>query len=143
MTSMSQTERIQRRLRIVRIAACVDLVLLIILVSAALTGQKDIVHVIGPLHGINFLLLLVIVGVAAIDGLWGWWFPVVVLLTAGPPGAFIGEWILHRRVNMGKETARVSSTRSDGEDVGETARVSLNDGPLPGDISKNEREEYV
>ena len=143
MTSISQTERIQRRLRIVRIAAFVDLVLLIILVSAALTGQKDVVSVVGPLHGINFLLLLVIVGVAAIDGLWGWWFPAVVLLTAGPPGAFIGEWILHRRVNMGKETARVSSTRSDGEDVGETLAVSLHDTPLPADISKNEREEYV
>ena len=143
MRSVPLIERIERRLRIVRIAALVDLVLLIILVSAALTGQKNIVHVIGPLHGINFLLLLVIVGVAAIDGLWGWWFPVVVLLTAGPPGAFIGEWILHRRVNMGKETARVSSTRSDGEDVGETLAVSLHDVPLPTDISKNEREEYV
>ncbi len=145
MMSVSQIERIERRLRIVRIVASVDLVLLIILVSAALTGQKDVVHVVGPLHGINFLLLLVIVGVAAIDGLWGWWFPVVVLLTAGPPGAFIGEWILHRRVRerIGRETARVSPTRRDGEDVGETLAVSLHDVPLPSDISKNEREEYV
>ncbi len=145
MTSILQIERIQRRLRIVRIAALVDLVLLIILVSAALTGQKDIVHVIGPLHGINFLLLLVIVGVAAVDGLWGWWFPVVVLLTAGPPGAFIGEWILHRRVreSVGRETARVSPTRSGGEDVGETLAVSLHDVPLPADIAQNKREEIV
>ncbi len=97
MTSMPQTERIQRRLRIVRLVAFVDLVLLITLVSAALTGGREIVHILGPLHGINFLLLLVMVGAGAIDGVWGWWFPVVVLLTAGPPGAFLGEWILHRR----------------------------------------------
>ena len=96
--SLQQTERVQRRLRTVRIVACLDLVLLITLVTAALTGQRGIVHILGPLHGINFLLLLVIVATAALDGVWGWWFPVVVLLTAGPPGAFLGEWIIHRRV---------------------------------------------
>lgn len=98
MTSISKTNRTIRRLRIVRLVALVDLVLLIALVSAALTGQKEVVHIIGPLHGINFLLLLVIVGTAALDGIWGWWFPIVILLTAGPPGAFLGEWLIHRRV---------------------------------------------
>src|SRR5581483_5520144 len=98
MTLIQRTEHISRRLRIVRLVALVDLVLLLALVSAALAGKREIVHILGPLHGINFLLLLVIVGVAAIDGVWGWWFPVVILLTAGPPGAFIGEWIIHRRM---------------------------------------------
>lgn len=104
MTSIQPTERISRRLRIVRLVALVDLVLLLALVSAALTGQREIVHILGPLHGINFLLLLVIVGVGAIDGVWEWWFPVAVLLTAGPPGAFIGEWIINRRVRGRNET---------------------------------------
>ena len=98
MTSMPSTERIYRRLRIVRVFALIDLVLLLVLISAALTGQRAMVHILGPLHGINFLLLLVIVGAGAIDGVWEWWFPVVVLLTAGPPGAFFCEWIMHRRV---------------------------------------------
>ncbi len=98
MTSMQQTERISRHLRIVRLVALVDLVLLLTLVSAALTGHRDLVHILGPLHGINFLFLLVIVSVGAIDNIWSWWFPVAVLLTAGPPGAFLGEWIIDRRI---------------------------------------------
>jgi hypothetical protein len=98
MTLAQQTERVYRRLHIVRLVAFVDLVLLLALVSAALTGKREIVHILGPLHGINFLILLAIAGTAAIDGVWGWWFPVAILLTAGPPGAFVGEWIIHRRI---------------------------------------------
>jgi hypothetical protein len=105
MTSTQPTERVYRRLRIVRVAAFVDLVLLLALVSAALTGQRELVHILGPLHGINYLLLLAIVGTAAIDGIWGWWFPIAILLTAGPPGAFVGEWIIHRRIREQNATA--------------------------------------
>lgn len=93
-----QTERVQRRLRIVRSVALIDLVLLCALVAAALTGQRALVQVLGPLHGINYLLLVVIVAAAALDGIWGWWFPVVVLCTAGVPGALIGEWLIRRRL---------------------------------------------
>lgn len=98
MTSQQQLERIQKRLRVVRPIALADLVLLIALVTSSLTKQRAFVSILGPLHGINFLLLLVVVAVAAIDGLWAWWFPVIVLFTAGPPGAFIGEWIIQRRI---------------------------------------------
>lgn len=98
MTTLQQSERVYRRLRIVRWVALADFLLLLALVAAALTGQRGIVHILGPLHGINFLLLLVIAGAAAIDGIWGWWFPAAILLTAGPPGAFVGEWIIHRRI---------------------------------------------
>lgn len=104
MTAMSQPERLHRRLHVVRLFALLDILLLILLVWAALTGHREIVHILGPLHGINYLLLLVIVTVAALDGIWGWWFPLAVLLTAGPPGAFIGEWLMLRRL-------RASSTR--------------------------------
>lgn len=115
MTSAQQTERISRRLRIVRIFAVIDLVLLLTLVSAALTGQREMVQILGPLHGINFLLLLIIVGAGAIDGVWEWWFPVAVLLTAGAPGAFLGEWIIHRRVRIQK--ALIHNAVSDETDV--------------------------
>lgn len=98
MTSIQHTERLSRRLRIVRLVALIDLVLLLALLTAALTGQRAMVHLLGPLHGINFLLLLVTVVVGAIDDLWEWWFPVAVLLTAGPPGALLGEWIIARRI---------------------------------------------
>ena len=92
-----------------RLFALLDLFLLIALVWAALTGHREIVHILGPLHGINYLLLLVIVAAAALDGIWGWWFPLAVLLTAGPPGAFIGEWIMHRRLNASSVVTQESA----------------------------------
>ncbi len=97
---MQQEQRIRKRLRIVQVVALIDLVLLVTLVAAAVTRQQNIVHVLGPIHGINYLLLVVIVGTASIDGLWGWWFPLIVLVTGGPPGAFIGEWLLRRRISL-------------------------------------------
>lgn len=144
MTSMQQTERIQHRLRIVRVVALVDLVLLIVLVSAALTGQKEIVHIVGPLHGINFLLLLVIVGAAAIDGVWGWWFPAVVLLTAGPPGAFLGEWIIHRRVR-GQQLITHDALSSEASIVATKEGTNAPDTflPITREIPKDERKERL
>ena len=97
---MQKDIRIRQRLRVVQVVALIDLVLLAMLVTAAVTRQQNIVHILGPLHGINFLLLLVIVATAALDGLWGWWFPLLVLFTAGPPGAFIGEWLILRRTSL-------------------------------------------
>ncbi|GLV53183.1 hypothetical protein KDH_00380 [Dictyobacter sp. S3.2.2.5] len=144
MSSTQQTERIGRRLRIVRVVALVDFVLLLALVSAALTGQREMVQILGPLHGINFLLLLVIVSVGAIDGVWEWWFPVAVLLTAGPPGAFVGEWIINRRVRTQKalihnavsdKTAVVAAERETG-----TSSVPF---PSTKEHVRNERKEPV
>lgn len=103
---IQQNVRISRRLRSVRVVALVDLVLLVALVYTAITGKKEIVRILGPLHGINFLLLLVIVGLGALDGVWTWWFPVAVLLTAGPPGAFLGEWLIHRRIKAQNTSIR-------------------------------------
>ncbi len=97
---MQKDTRIRQRLRVVQIVALIDLVLLAMLVTAAVTRQQNIVHILGPIHGINYLLLLVIVSTAALDGLWGWWFPLLVLVTAGPPGAFIGEWLILRRTPL-------------------------------------------
>ena len=85
-------------MRIVRAVAMVDLILLVALVSSSLTGNREFVSVLGPLHGGNFLLLLVIVGTAAADGLWSWWFPAGVLLTGGPLGALVGERLVGRRL---------------------------------------------
>ena len=58
-------------------------------------------HILGPLHGVNFLILLVTAGTAALDGLWGWWYPAAILLTAGPIGALIGERVIGRRLAAG------------------------------------------
>lgn len=107
--ALDQGARVQRRLRFLRWLALVDAVLLIGLVSFALTGAKNVVHVLGPLHGVNFLILLVTAGAAALDGLWGWWFPALILVTAGPIGTFIGDRIIGKRNN---------ATRRTGQDAG-------------------------
>ena len=87
-----------RRLRIVRGTALLDLLLLSALVAASFAGQREIVRVLGPLHGINFLLLLAVATTAALDGLWSWWFPAAILLMAGPPGALVDELVITRRI---------------------------------------------
>ncbi len=89
--------RVRRRLRVLRYLALVDAILLVALVLSALTGTKSLVHVLGPLHGVNFLILLVTAGTAALDGLWGWWFPALILVTAGPIGTLIGERVITRQ----------------------------------------------
>jgi hypothetical protein len=97
MTDAPGGGQVRRRLLVMRWIALLDLILLIALVASSLSGQREFVRVLGPLHGINFLLLVVVAAKAAIDGLWGWWFPAAILLTAEPPGALIGEWVIARR----------------------------------------------
>lgn len=96
--TVPELDAVHRRLNLVRWVAWVDLLLLIALVVASRMGNRDLVRVLGPVHGINFLLLLVIVGTAALDGLWSWWFPAAVFVTGGPVGALVGEWFVGRRL---------------------------------------------
>jgi hypothetical protein len=96
---------VRRRLRLVRLLALADLLLLIALLAASFSGNRELVRVLGPLHGGNFLVLLVVVGTAAADGYWGWWFPAAVLVTGGPPGALAGEWLIGRRLGARGGTA--------------------------------------
>lgn len=119
-SSSVQNDLVRRRLRLVRWVALADLVLLVVLVASSLSGNRPFVRVLGPLHGANFLLLLTIVGTAAADGLWSWWFPAGVLVTGGPLGALIGEWAIGRRLaaasppnNTEEATAAPTATSDD------------------------------
>ncbi|MCE7989730.1 MAG: hypothetical protein DYG89_51955 [Caldilinea sp. CFX5] len=98
MDVVDMTQQRRRRLRLVRWVALCDAVLLAALLFASFTGAREWVSLLGPLHGGNFLLLLTVVGVGAADGLWGWWFLLVVVVTAGPIGALVGEWIIARQM---------------------------------------------
>lgn len=87
-----------RHLRLVRWAALADLFLLIALVGSSLSGRRDFVSVLGPVHGGNFLLLVVLVYTGAADRLWGWWFLAATFFSGGPLGAFIGERVIVKRL---------------------------------------------
>ncbi len=85
-----------RLLRIVRWVALLDALLLVPLVVAAVTGAEGVVSVLGPVHGLGFLVLLFLCARGAGEGLWGWWFPALVVVTLGPPGSLIGDLRIRR-----------------------------------------------
>jgi hypothetical protein len=80
-----------RLLHWIAIVAVVDLVLLIGLVIAAVSDAEGIVSVLGPIHGAGFLIELFLAFKGTAERRWGWWFPAVVLVTTGAPGALIGH----------------------------------------------------
>lgn len=92
---------VRRRLDVIRIVAIVDAMLLVPLVIAALSHSEGVVDVLGPIHGFGFLALLGLCARGAALGLWGWWFPAIVVLTLGPPGSLIGDV----RIRRGLRTA--------------------------------------
>jgi hypothetical protein len=95
--------KLKRRLAIVRWVAIPDFILLVALVTASrVFDNRQLVSVLGPIHGINFLLLVMVVALGAVDKLWKWWFPIITFFTGGPIGAFIGEMILSRQLKKGE-----------------------------------------
>ena len=91
-------DRVRRQLDLIRIVAVADALLLVVLVFCALTEREGAVSVLGPIHGVGFLVLLFLCVRGAGEKLWGWWFPAIVLVTAGPPGSLIGELRIRRHL---------------------------------------------
>ncbi len=98
---MTTTDTTLHRLRLIRIVAIVDFVLLVPLVGAALSHAEAVVDVLGPIHGAGFLLLVFLCVRGVGEDRWGWWFPVLVVVTLGPPGSLIGERRIRRRLESG------------------------------------------
>jgi len=90
-TATFDFDRARRLLRWVAIAAAIDFLLLVPLVIASIQDADDVIHVLGPIHGVGFLIQLYLTVRGAGERFWGWWFPVLVVLTGGPPGALIGH----------------------------------------------------
>ena len=55
---VTPTDTTLHRLRLIRTVAIVDFVLLVPLVAAALSHAEGVVDVLGPIHGVGFLLLV-------------------------------------------------------------------------------------
>jgi len=95
---MPDRATVLRRLDWVKWLAIVDAVLLVPLIVAAITGAEGVVDVLGPAHGFGFVALCALIGIGALEGLWGWWFLLVTIVTLGPPGSLIGEMRIRRQV---------------------------------------------
>lgn len=118
MRPSADVRQIHRRLNRVRIVAIVDALLLVPLVVAAVSRAEGLVDVLGPMHGLGFLLLVYLTLRGAGDELWGWWFPAIVVATLGPPGSLIGDVRIRRRLRSAPSsftpsTALTGSRRAD------------------------------
>jgi hypothetical protein len=87
---------IRRRLDVIRIVALLDTLLLVVLVVAAVSDAEGLIDVLGPIHGVGFLILIFLCVRGAGEKLWGWWFPAIVVVTLGPPGSLIGDVRIRR-----------------------------------------------
>jgi len=92
-----------RFLNIIAIVAVVDFLLLIPLVwaSRVVADKHEIVSVLGPLHGTLFIVLIGLCTYGAMQKWWGWWFPIITVITLGPPGSLIGDFIIRRQIKEG------------------------------------------
>lgn len=96
---MPAEDDVRRALNVVAVVAVVDGVLLVPLVIAALSHDEGAVNILGPLHGTGFLILLALVLRGVIKKYWGWWFPLITVVTGGPPGCLVGDVLIRRRLS--------------------------------------------
>jgi hypothetical protein len=99
-TEPSHSAAAQRRaLNLVLAVGLADALLLVVLLYVAFVDRSDAaVSVLGPIHGIGYLILLWLTVTGASGKRWGWWFPGIVLVTGGPVGSIVGDGILRRRL---------------------------------------------
>lgn len=87
-----------RRLNLIAVIALADTVLLGFLLAASFSENQDLVSILGPIHGVGFVVLVGLCADGASNQRWGWWFPALVVITLGPLGSLIGDWLLRRRI---------------------------------------------
>jgi len=89
----------RRALNLVLGVGIADALLLVVLLYVAFVDRSDAaVSVLGPIHGIGYLILLWLTVTGAAGKRWGWWFPAIVLVTGGPAGSIAGDLILRRQL---------------------------------------------
>jgi integral membrane protein len=87
----------RRALNLVLTVGIIDGILLLVLLYVAFVNRNEgAISVLGPIHGLGYVYLLYLTATGAMRRLWGWWFPALVLVTAGPLGSIIGEMKLRR-----------------------------------------------
>ena len=100
MTASQHTASSRRLLNVILAVGILDFLLLLVLLYVAFVNRDETaISILGPIHGVGFVALLGLTGKGAADGRWGWWFPLVVLVTGGPIGSLIGDLRLRRRLD--------------------------------------------
>lgn len=89
-------DSIKRPLDVILVLAIIDAVLLVPLVLHRFADLDIPVFPIGMTHGLLFIALVGLCAKGAVEGLWGWWFPIITVVTGGPPGSLIGEFKIRR-----------------------------------------------
>jgi integral membrane protein len=89
----------------IRMIAIADGIALVALLICTFTDQEGIINILGPVHGIGFVALLYLCAKGAGEQRWGWWFPAIVLVTAGPLGSLIGDAKIRRELAAAPATA--------------------------------------
>ena len=87
-----------RRLNVIAIVAIADALLLAVLLWASFSDSDGLVHILGPIHGGGFLALLALCTIGWSEKRWDWWFPALVVVTLGPPGSLICDYVLRRKL---------------------------------------------
>ena len=59
---------------------------------------------LGPIHGTLFIVLIGLCAYGSMQKWWGWWFPIITVITLGPPGSLIGDFIVRRKLRQGAES---------------------------------------
>jgi hypothetical protein len=97
-TSPAPSARARRgALNLVLAVGIVDGLLLLVLLYVAFVDRNEgAISMLGPIHGLGYIYLLYLTATGAMRRLWGWWFPALVLVTAGPLGSIIGDIKLRR-----------------------------------------------
>jgi integral membrane protein len=91
----------RRALNVVLAVGIADALLLVVLMYFAFVDRSDsAVSVLGPIHGIGYVILLYLTIQGAAHKRWEWWFPGIVLITGGPLGSIVGDVILRRRLDQ-------------------------------------------
>lgn len=98
-TSAPTAPDVKKLLNTVLAVGIADALLLVVLLYFARIDRSDTaVHILGPIHGLGFLVLMFLTANGALRKLWGWWFPALVVVTGGPLGSIVGDLVLRRRL---------------------------------------------
>ncbi|MDP9228423.1 MAG: DUF3817 domain-containing protein [Actinomycetota bacterium] len=95
---LAERARTLRRLNLIAVVAIADALLLIVLLWASFGDREGLVHVLGPIHGAGFLTLVGLCAFGWREKRWDWWFPALVVVTLGPPGSLIGDYVLRQKL---------------------------------------------